>query len=227
VVTGFNEQNPGTVSISSRGDDVVSNESGVHLAGLIISGLVVFGVGAWDAASAMHKPAPTVVVGRLHRYVVPPITLTDQHGRQVLLDQALAGAKPALVQFFFTSCTTVCDVRSAQLVAAAPQLRKANIDIGFYTITIDPDRDTPERLLAFSHQFGTPPPNWHLLTGSRPAIRQVQAAFDASDPSADKMMHEPLTFIRGGNGQPWQRIDGLTTTSELVQKIKMNVVLVH
>ena len=171
----------------------------------------------------MQIPPPTAVSSSEHRYTVPPINLTDQHGRQVRLDQALAGDKPALVQFFFTTCTTICDVRSAQLVAAAPKLRQANIGIGFYTITIDPDRDTPERLLAFSRRFGDPPPNWHLLTGSDAKIRQIEAAFNASDPAADKMMHEPLTFIRGGKGQPWQRIDGLTTTDELIQQIQQAV----
>ena len=180
------------------------------------------------AATAMRMPAPPSVTSSEHDYVVPPITLIDQHGRKVRLGQALAGDKPALVQFFFTSCTTICGVRSAQLVAAAPQLRRAGIDIGFYTITIDPEHDTPKRLLAFSRQFGgMPPANWYLLTGSVVSIRQVQAAFDASDPSADKMMHEPLTFIRGGRGQPWQRIDAVTTTSELVQQVRMSVARAH
>ncbi|MDE2308509.1 MAG: SCO family protein [Xanthomonadaceae bacterium] len=199
------------------------NSIGNRTAGLIVAGILGWVAQASIAASAMHIPPPTAVNSSQHRYVVPPITLIDQHGQRVRLDQALAGDKPALVQFFFTTCTTICDVRSAQLVAAAPKLRQANIDIGFYTITIDPDRDTPERLLAFSRQFGDPPPNWRLLTGSEARIKQAEAAFNASDPADDKMMHKPLTFIRGGKGQPWQRIFGLTTTDQLVQQIKLAV----
>lgn len=181
------------------------------------------------AAAATHDmPMPAAVPSSDHSYVVPPVLLIDQHGDKVRLDQALAGDKPALVQFFFTSCTTICGVRSAQIIAAAPQLQKAGIDVGFYTITIDPERDTPQQLLAFSKQFGsTPPANWYLLTGTVANIRQVQAAFDASDPSADKMMHEPLTFIRGGAGRPWQRVDAVTTTSELVREIRKSVALAH
>jgi protein SCO1/2 len=196
----------------------------IRSAGLIVLGFAG-GAHAPLAATSMHDmPMPPTVDSSAHDYVVPPVTLIDQHGDKVRLDQALAGDKPTLVQFFFTSCTTICGVRSAQIVAAAPQLRKAAIDIGFYTITIDPERDTPQHLLAFSRQFGgTPPANWYLLTGSVGSIRQVQAAFDASDPSADKMMHEPLTFIRGGAGKPWQRVDAVTTTRELVQQIRMSV----
>lgn len=205
----------------------MSSQHWIRSAGMV---MLVFALGAQAAlaATAMHMPAPASVTSSEHDYVVPPITLVDQHGREVRLDQALAGNKPALVQFFFTSCTTICGVRSAQIVAAAPQLRKADIDIGFYTITIDPEHDTPQRLLAFSRQFGgAPPANWYLLTGSVASVRQVQAVFNASDPSADKMMHEPLTFIRGGTGQPWHRIDAVTTTSELVQQIRMDVARAH
>ena len=150
----------------------MSNQPWIRSAGLVIFGFIC-SMPATYAATAMHHhmPSPSTVARSAHDYVVPPVTLIDQHGRELRLDQALARDKPALVQFFFTSCTTICGVRSAQLVAAAPALRNAGIDIGFYTITIDPDRDTPAHLLAFSRQFGgVPPANWHLLTGSVASI---------------------------------------------------------
>jgi protein SCO1/2 len=213
------------MALTIRGGGQVSSQHWIRSASLIMLGL---GTQAALAATPMRMPASPGVTSSKHAYVVPPITLVDQHGREVRLDQVLAEDKPALVQFFFTSCTTICGVRSAQLVAAAAKLHQAGIDIGFYTITTDPEHDTPPRLLAFSRQFGgAPPANWHLLTGSVDSIRQVQAAFDASDPSADKMMHEPLTFIHGGMNQPWQRIDAVTTTSELAQQIRMDVARAH
>lgn len=176
------------------------------------------------AGADLSIPAPLTVVTSLHHYVVPPVTLTDQYGHKVRLDHALSGHRPALVQFFFTTCTTICGVRSAQLLAAAPKLEKLGLHIGFYTISIDPTHDSPRRLLAYSRHFGTEPPrNWHLLTGSVEQIRQVEAAFDASDPSGDKMMHKPLTFIYAGGAQPWQRINGLTSTRQLISLIQTAV----
>lgn len=190
------------------------------LAGGMLFGLPVSGT-AGDAG--MDLPSMGGLVSSWHRYTVPPIALTDQHGQAVDLAKVLSGTRPVLVQFFFSTCTTICDVRSAQLVAIAPQLARADIRMAFYTISIDPDHDTPGRLLAYSKHFGTPPANWHLLTGSMDQIRQVQAAFDASDPSADKMMHQPLTFLRGGTGRPWLRIDGTTDARELVRLIKATI----
>lgn len=172
---------------------------------------------------AMEIPSAVEASISQRAYTVPPVTLLDQHGRVVRLDQALSGNKPVLVQFFFTTCTTICGVRSAQLCSIAPKLAKAGVSIDFYSISIDPDRDTPEHLLDYSHEFGPPPPNWHLLTGAEPDTRKVQAAFDASDPSADRMMHRPLTFIRAGNGHPWLRIDGMMSARELMRQIETAV----
>lgn len=190
---------------------------GAGIAAIVLMGSLQF----TQSVHAMEMPTTSAVHVSLHRYTVPPITLTDQHDKNVRLDRGLEGNKPVLVQFFFTACTTICGVRSAQLCWIAPKLAAAGVDIAFYSISIDPEQDTPTRLLAYSRKFGTvPPSNWHLLTGSPAQIRQVQAAFDASDPSGDRMMHRPLTFIRNGKTSHWVRIDGMVSAHELMQQIE-------
>lgn len=166
-------------------------------------------------------------VSSWHSYTVPALALVNQHGASVNLDKVLTGDRPVLVQFFYASCTTICGVRSAQLVALAKKLDEADIGIDFYTITTDPDRDTPERLLSYSREFGPPPTNWQLMTGTLAQTRHVQAAFDASDPSDNRMFHRPETFIRAGKGGQWLRIDGMTTALQLEQQIRMVVASAH
>lgn len=192
------------------------------LAGLAV--LFMCSLGRVAAATTPVIPSAAPVYSTIQRYRVPPVTLIDQHGHEVRLDRALNGNKPVLVEFFFTTCTTICGVRSAQLVYAAPKFAKAGIDVGLYTISIDPEHDTPARLLAYSKKFGmAPPPNWHLLTGTATDVKKIEAAFGASDPSSDRMMHAPLLFIRGGKGRPWRRIDSVLSTQELQQQIQIAV----
>ena len=162
-------------------------------------------------------------VSSWHAYSVPGFTLLNQHGAPVNLNKVLTGDRPVLVQFFYASCTTICGVRSAQLVSIAKKLVKADIDIEFYTITTDPDRDTPSRLLSYSQEFGTPPANWQLITGTLEQTKKTQAAFDASDPADNRMFHRPETFIRAGKNEKWLRIDGMTTARQLEDQIKMVV----
>ena len=192
--------------------------------GVLVAAVGLFGPGVSAAPISTDIPGAVAVTTKLVRYRIPPVTLTDQHGREIRMDAALAGEKPVVVQFFFTTCTTICGVRSAQILAASRELRKRGLDVGFYTISIDPHHDTPKVLLAYSRHFGVvPPPNWHLLTGTVAEVKRIQAALDASDPSADKMMHKPLTFIHAGKGLAWQRINGLTSTRSLVGMIETAV----
>lgn len=159
----------------------------------------------------------------LHDYRFPAVSLIDQHGHAVHLEQVMTPHRAAVVEFFFTACTTICGVRSAQVAAALPILARDGVAVDFYTVSIDPDHDTPEHLLDYARQFGPLSPAWHLLTGPAQAVRAVQTAFAAEDPSADKMMHAPLTFICAGKGQPWLRIEGTLSTRELVARIERQV----
>ena len=173
---------------------------------------------------SMHQTMSSgPAVSTWHSYSVPALTLINQHGAPVRLNQVLTSDRPVLVQFFYASCTTICGVRAAQLVAIAKKLIKADIDIGFYTITTDPDRDTPSRLLSYSQEFGPPPANWQLMTGTLAQTKQMQVAFDASDPADNRMFHRPETFIRAGKKGEWLRIDGMTTALQLENQIKMVV----
>ncbi|MDE2150090.1 MAG: SCO family protein [Gammaproteobacteria bacterium] len=200
----------------------------IFFLGACLAGSLPMGVALAHGAKAqmpgMQMSAPPDIVSSLHRYQVPAITLVNQFGHKVRLHRVLNRKDPVLVEFFFTTCTTICGVRSAQLVAAQPKLAQAKMKVGFYTISIDPEHDTPAVMLAYSKSFGAPPPpNWQLLTGTSEQITRVEAAFNASNPSNDKMMHKALTFIRGGAGKPWVRIDGLMTTEQLVQQIQTAV----
>lgn len=183
--------------------------------------LVIAAVAAVFPASAMAR-SPDVPLEQ-HDYHFPAISLTDQHGHAVALDRVMTADRAAVVEFFFTACTTICGVRSAQIAAALPILGRDGVNVDFYTVSIDPDHDTPPRLLEYARQFGPPSPNWHLLTGPAASVRAVQAAFHAEDPSGDKMMHAPLTFVCAGKGQPWLRIEGILSTRQLVERIERQV----
>lgn len=159
----------------------------------------------------------------LHDYRFPAVSLLDQHGHAVHLEQVMTPHRAAVVEFFFTACTTICGVRSAQVAAALPMLARDGVAVDFYTVSIDPDHDTPEHLLDYARQFGPLSPAWHLLTGPAQSVRAVQTAFAAEDPSGDKMMHAPLTFVCAGKGQPWLRIEGILSTRELVGRIERQV----
>jgi protein SCO1/2 len=74
--------------------------------------------------------------------------LVDQNGNP-FADESLLG-KTAIVYFGFTTCPDVCPMALSRLSAAANQLKpKDREDLALVFVTVDPERDTPERLRAF------------------------------------------------------------------------------
>ena len=81
------------------------------------------------------------------------------------------------------------------------------------SISIDPEQDTPERLKAYAAHFEAGP-EWQHYTGTVEASIAAQRAFNVF--RGDKMNHTPVTFMRAAPGQPWLRIDGFATPTELL-----------
>lgn len=135
----------------------------------------------------------------------PGVALVDQHGEATALAR-LGG--PAIVTFAFGHCATVCPVIVNDLRAARG--RAGRDDVPLVVVTLDPWRDTPERLptLAASWHLG---PHDRALSGG---IAEVNAALDAlgvarrRDERTGDMDHATTLFIVGRDGRIEWRGDG-------------------
>ncbi len=101
---------------------------------------------------------------------VPSFSFTDQNGKTIT-NKDYEG-KVYIVEFFFTTCPTICPRMSSNLV----QIQNTFDDFdnfGVASFTINPEYDTPEVLKAYAEQYGITNPNWHLMTGSEEAIYKL------------------------------------------------------
>ena len=101
---------------------------------------------------------------------VPDFSFTNQNGKTIT-NKDYEG-KVYLVEFFFTTCPTICPRMNNNLV----QIQK-NFDglenFGVASFTINPMYDTPEVLKAYAEKYGITNPNWHLMTGDQVAIYKL------------------------------------------------------
>ena len=97
-----------------------------------------------------------------------PFTLTGSDGKPFSSTQ-LAG-KPYALFFGFTHCPDVCPTTLARLARLREQLGKGDDAFRIVFVTVDPERDTPEAVGAYTKLFNTPIIG---LTGTRPQIDQV------------------------------------------------------
>jgi len=112
---------------------------------------------------------------------VPDLELTDRLGRPFRFDSHRD--KVLVVNFFFTSCPTICVGLTRNVRTLVAQLRGRD-EVEFVSITVDPEADTPDQLTTFARTQGGETPRWHWLTGTRELITATTYAFYA--PFGDK-----------------------------------------
>lgn len=150
-------------------------------------------------------------------YTIPSVTLLNQDGKRVNIKSLVESGKPVIVNFIYTTCTTICPVLSASFSNLRKDLGPDADKVQFISISIDPEHDRPEQMKKYLARF-TNQKGWEFLTGSREEINRVLKAFDAT--VVDKMAHEPLYMLRGSRSDEWVRIKGLTWSTDLLNELK-------
>ena len=102
------------------------------------------------------------------------IELTTSKGEKVRFYDDLIKDKVVAVNFIYTSCGEMCPVETARLKTVSQILGdRMGKDVFFYSITIDPDRDSVAVLDAYSKKFKTGE-GWTFLTGDEEDIRLLR-----------------------------------------------------
>lgn len=145
-----------------------------------------------------------------HNYSIPEASLRDEQGRSVALAQSLGGNRPVIVNFIYTSCTTICPVMTATMLQLQRTLTGRGPMPVFVSISVDPSFDSPDILKAYAARHGA---DWTFLTGPRPTVLGVLEHFDAW--RGTKANHAAVTLMRPAGGKTWTRVEGLASADQL------------
>jgi len=146
-------------------------------------------------------------------YETPAVMLVRADGKSVSLPHELDDGRPVLLNFIFTTCSSICPLTSRTLEEFQDKLGPEAARVHLMSISIDPEQDTPARLSEYSRKFHAGP-QWQYYTGTVAASLAAQRAFDVF--RGEKMSHTPVTLLRSAPGKPWLRIEGFVTPDELV-----------
>lgn len=103
-------------------------------------------------------------------FTLPDFSLTERSGGTVT--RATLAGKVWIADFIFTTCPGPCPLMTRRMAGLQAALADQP-DLRLVTITVDPRRDTPERLKEYADQHGADPRRWLFLTGDREAIYRL------------------------------------------------------
>ena len=154
----------------------------------------------------------------------PNVPLTTHDGKTVHFFDDLLKDKVVAVNFIYTHCPDTCPLETAQLVQVQNIMGdRLGKDVFFYSISIDPERDTPEVLKAYAKRYKADLSGWKFLTGTTRDILVVATQYGAeyqggSDGIVD---HRLLTCLIDRDGMLVQVFDGVNhTVDELLAAVE-------
>jgi len=146
---------------------------------------------------------------------VPDVDLVDQDGKPVHFYSDLVRGKVVMMNFIFTSCTTICPPMGATFGKVEQLLGdRVGRDVHLISVSVDPATDTPERLKAWGKKFGAGP-GWTLVTGAPDTVTQLLKALGVFTPNRSD--HTPLVLAGNDPRGEWTRAYGLAAPAKLVE----------
>jgi protein SCO1/2 len=152
------------------------------------------------------------------KVVLQDVPLVDASGRRVRLAQDVIGDRIAVVNFIYTTCTTICPVSSATFQQLQKRLAATlGSEVVLVTVTVDPLRDTPQRLREYAARYDARA-GWIWLTGAKPDVDRVLKGFGAY--TANFEDHPAMVLIGDARAASWTRFYGFPSVERLAARVE-------
>ena len=148
-------------------------------------------------------------------------TLVTQYGE--LFDRSSLRGRPYVIYFGYASCPDQCPAMLQRLERARMAMGEEGRDLVVLFITVDPERDTPDRLAKFVRALGVPV---IALTGDPEAVHRVadNAGVYARRIEGSRgnytIEHTTNAFVYDREGYFWDSIAPTDGNSEIIAKLR-------
>tara|TARA_R110002020_G_scaffold99906_3_gene236784 strand:+ start:1146 stop:1748 length:603 start_codon:yes stop_codon:yes gene_type:complete len=112
--------------------------------------------------NGLDSPFTECPVSDSTQHFIPEFSFTNQEGNTV--GRADMEGKITIVDFFFTSCPSICPKMSSEMERVNDMFRD-NEEVQIMSISIDPTYDTPAILKEYAEEHNAKAGKWDFLTG--------------------------------------------------------------
>ena len=152
---------------------------------------------------------------------IPDARVVDQNGKPRRFYSDLVRGKVVVINFVYTTCTTICPPLGATFGKLQKSLgAQLGKDVSLISISVDPATDTPERLRTWGAQFGAKP-GWTLVTGDKTEMDRLSNALGVD--TASPANHSAMVLIVNDKAALWKRVYGLGSTAALTRNIEQMI----
>lgn len=191
------------------------------VAALSMLGILVFGI-IYFAAVAFGGENKLPVLSE-PGHTAKSFSFINQDGK--LLTEKDVQNKVTVVEYFFTSCPSICPVMNQNLKKVYDEFKK-NPDFMILSHTVDPERDSVPVINRYAKRFGAKIPGWQFLTGDKNALYEAASKdylLSAMDSGNANFIHTQYVVLLDRKRQVRGFYD--FTNSENISKLESDIKL--
>jgi len=168
--------------------------------------LLLFSI-ALTLGACKRGPDPLMVDPGVEIMSIPRFTLTDQTGAQ-RSEAIFKHPGLTVLDFTFTSCPFICPPMNSNMLRLQRELE--GLPVRFVSISVDPVRDTPEKLAQHAEAIGADTSRWTFLTGDFATVKRIS--------------HDGLKMLVGGGDDRVIELRGGETMANIPHSSKFVLV---
>jgi protein SCO1/2 len=143
----------------------------------------------------------------------------DQNGKKMRFYSDVLKGRVVLISFIFTNCEYACPMQAQKLkqvrAAMVPAIKD---DVWFVTLSVDPERDTPEAMKKFAERQGVDESRWIFLTGDKQNLEFLVKRLGQYTPDIES--HTTLMLAGNTITRHWTRVLPMVPPDGIAQQMR-------
>ena len=182
---------------------------------------------AGTAAAANTVASKTVAAGPTNdaaaeekaRKFFTDLEVIDQNGKKLRFYSDVLKDRVVLISFIFTNCEYACPMQAQKLKQTrAMMVPSIKDEVWYVSLSVDPERDTPEAMKKFAQRQGVDESRWIFLTGDKQNLDTIIRKLGQYTPDVEA--HTTLMLAGNTITRHWTRVMPMLTPPDIAQKMR-------
>jgi cytochrome oxidase Cu insertion factor (SCO1/SenC/PrrC family) len=147
------------------------------------------------------------------------LEVIDQNGNRLRFYSDVLKDRVVLINFIFTNCPGACPMVTQKLIQTRQlMVETVKDEVWFVSISVDPERDTPEAMKAFAAKQGADERRWLFLTGEKANLEHIVRKLGQYTPDVDA--HSTLMLAGNTRNRHWTRVMPMVPPAGIAEKMR-------
>ena len=190
-----------------------------NIAMVLCLGLVAVPLVSLAEATREAAQADEAAAEEKARKFFTDLEVVDQNGKKLRFYSDVLKGRVVLINFIFTNCPDACPMVTHKLMQVRNLMAESiKDDVWFISVSVDPERDTPEAMKEFATKQGVDESRWLFLTGSKENLTYIVKQLGQYTQEVEA--HSTLMLAGNDRTRHWTRVMPMVPPQGVAQQLR-------